>query len=510
MAGCWLVAACWLPGRAQAQTTGPDGGTLSPATSTVCAGPNSGTLTLTGYTGTIVKYQANSGSGYVDIANTAPTYTFSNLPGTTTFRAVVQNGTATPVASTTATVTVAPVPSAVLSAQGPTTFCAGGSVGLATSTGTGLTYQFLNSGQPISGATSSFYTATASGSYAVRVTNASGCASTSAAVAVTVNPATSAAFTYPAAAVCQNAGGPVVPTVTGTAGGTFSAGPGLSLNASTGAVTPSTSTPGNYNVTYAVPGTCPSSSTFRLTIGAAAIATFSYAPASYCTTGGTARVTLPTGSTAGNFSSTAGLILNPGSGAVNLATSTPGPYTVTNTVPARNGCPAVTATAAISVEAPPAQPALTLTGGVLSTPVVAGATYQYYLGGVAIAGATSATYMPQQSGTYTVAITSAAGCSSPQSTPVTLTVTAARAGEAAFDLAVFPTPTTGRLTLRLNGPHATTTLDLSNALGQVVWTGALPATASAQELDLSALAPGVYVLRATAPACTVALRVVRQ
>lgn len=495
---------------AQAQTTGPDGGTLSPATSTVCAGSNTGTLTLTGYTGTIVKYQSNSGNGYVDIANTTPTYTFSNLPGTVSFRVVVQNGTNVPVASSVATVTVAPVPSAIINAQGPTTFCSGGSVALATSSGTGLTYQYLNNGQAISGATSASYTALVSGNYSVVVTNASRCASTSAVVAVTVNPATSAAFSYPAPGVCQNTSGTIVPTVTGTAGGTFSSAAGLTLNATTGAVTPTSSTAGFYTVTYAVAGTCASSSTFRLNITALPVATFSYTPASYCTTGGTARATLPTGSTAGTFSAPAGLSLNTISGAVTLAASTAGTYTVTNMVPGRNGCPAATATSTITVDPRPAQPGLTFAGGVLSTPVVTGHTYQYFLNGNAIAGATSATFTPLQSGPYTVLITSAAGCPSPLSAPVTVTVTATRTGEAAFALAVFPTPTTGQLMLQLNGSHSTTALCISNALGQVVWTGTLPATDSAQELNLSALAPGVYVLRATALAGTVALRVVRQ
>ena len=63
MAWLWLVAVCWLPGQVLAQSPGPDGGTLSPATSTVCAGFNSGTLTLTGYTGSILRYQTNSGNG---------------------------------------------------------------------------------------------------------------------------------------------------------------------------------------------------------------------------------------------------------------------------------------------------------------------------------------------------------------------------------------------------------------------------------------------------------------
>jgi hypothetical protein len=51
-------------------------------------------------------------------------------------------------------------------------------------------------------------------------------------------------------------------TLTGTGtftGGTYSALPGLTINATSGAITPSTSTPGTYTVTYTVAasGGCP-------------------------------------------------------------------------------------------------------------------------------------------------------------------------------------------------------------------------------------------------------------
>ena len=69
---------------------------------------------------------------------------------------------------------------------GPTTFCAGGSVTLTSSSPTGN--QWYLDGNPIGGATAQQYDATASGSYTVTVT-ASGCTSApSAPTAVTVNP----------------------------------------------------------------------------------------------------------------------------------------------------------------------------------------------------------------------------------------------------------------------------------------------------------------------------------
>jgi hypothetical protein len=76
---------------------------------------------------------------------------------------------------------------------GATTFCQGSNVVLNANTGVGLTYQWLQNGTNITGATTSSYTATTSGSYAVAVTN--GCTSTSTEVVVTVNPTPAAVIT---------------------------------------------------------------------------------------------------------------------------------------------------------------------------------------------------------------------------------------------------------------------------------------------------------------------------
>jgi hypothetical protein len=53
---------------------------------------------------------------------------------------------------------------------------------------------------------------------------------------------------------------------------------------------------------------------------------------------------------AGTFSSTAGLVfVSTATGQVNLSASTPGTYTVTNTIAAAGGCGIVTATSPITV-----------------------------------------------------------------------------------------------------------------------------------------------------------------
>ncbi|MGX7666948.1 beta strand repeat-containing protein [Flavobacterium pedocola] len=74
----------------------PTGGAIS-GSATVCPGTNSTLLTLSGYTGSIVKWQSSTvsdfSSGVVDISNTSASYTAVNISVSTYYRAVLTNGT---------------------------------------------------------------------------------------------------------------------------------------------------------------------------------------------------------------------------------------------------------------------------------------------------------------------------------------------------------------------------------------------------------------------------------
>ena len=61
--------------------------------STICSGSTSGLLTLSGHTGTVIRWESSISpfSTWTPIANTATTYTSGNLNQETRFRAVVQN-----------------------------------------------------------------------------------------------------------------------------------------------------------------------------------------------------------------------------------------------------------------------------------------------------------------------------------------------------------------------------------------------------------------------------------
>ncbi len=87
------------------------GGTIAGST-TVCSGTNSTTLTLSGHTGTITKWQSASDAAFttpVDIANTVTTLTVTNLTATTYYRAVLTSGVCPAANSASATITVSPV-----------------------------------------------------------------------------------------------------------------------------------------------------------------------------------------------------------------------------------------------------------------------------------------------------------------------------------------------------------------------------------------------------------------
>ncbi|MEO7918415.1 MAG: hypothetical protein ABIT01_03065, partial [Thermoanaerobaculia bacterium] len=90
-------------------------------------------------------------------------------------------------AAGTTSVVVNPVPATpTITPGGPTTFCTGGSVTLASSSATGN--QWLLAGSPIAGATNTTYVATAGGSYTLTVTTGGCTSAASAATVVTVNP----------------------------------------------------------------------------------------------------------------------------------------------------------------------------------------------------------------------------------------------------------------------------------------------------------------------------------
>jgi gliding motility-associated-like protein len=364
-----------------------------------------------------------------------------------------------------------------ITAGGPTSFCAGGSVTLTSSAGSA--YLWSN------GATTQSIVVTASGSYSVRITNSTGCQSlASIATTVTVNSlpvsptitaggpvtfcsggsvnltsSTGNAYLWSTGATtasinvtisgsytvrvtnsngCQSAVSsainvtvnslPVVPTITAGSPTTFCAGGSVTLTSSAGtsylwsngATTPgiNITTSGSYTVRVTnVPG-CQSavSSATAVTVNALPVTPVITAggPTTFCA-GGSVTLTSSTGT---------GYLWSNGAVTPSINVTTPGSFTVKITN--ANGCQSASSVATIvNVNALPTTPVITAGG---PTTFCAG-------GSVTLTSSPETSYSWSDTeisqgifvttpGSYTVRVTNSNGCQSALSTPTVVTINA--------------------------------------------------------------------------------------
>lgn len=176
---------------------------------------------------------------------------------------------------------------------------------------------------------------------------------------ITVNPSTNATFAYASNTLCSGASNPT-PTISSP--GTFSASPAglVFVDVATGEIDMVASADGTYSITYTTSGICSATSSQSFTITSAPDASFTYASSTFCNGSTNPLPVFGTGAGAGTFTSTTGLVITPGTGEINLATSTAGTYTVTNTIAASGSCPASSETFDVTINP---QPTATLSGG---------------------------------------------------------------------------------------------------------------------------------------------------
>jgi hypothetical protein len=282
-------------------------------------------------------------------------------------------------------VTVSPQPPpATITASGPTTFCAGGSVTLTASSG--ASYLWSN------GATTQSISVGANGSCSVTVTDGNGCSAASEATIVTVNPPPTATVTT---------GGPT----TFCAGGavTLTASSGASYAWSNGATTQSisVSSSGNYSVTITDANGCSATSAATgVTVNPLPSATISAGgPTTFCS-GGSVTLTASSGASyAWSNSATT----------QSISVSSSGNYSVTITD--ANGCSATSAATGVTVNPLPSAtisaggPTTFCAGGSVTLTASSGASYAWST------GATTQSISVSSSGNYSVTITDANGCS---------------------------------------------------------------------------------------------------
>ncbi|GAA4038577.1 hypothetical protein GCM10022386_25560 [Flavobacterium cheonhonense] len=339
-----------------------------------------------------------------------------------------------------------------------------------------------------------------------------GCASARTAVVATVDALPAATISYAGSPYCSTATTATV-TFTGTTGGTYSSTAGLSIDPSTGAIDVAASTPGTYTVTYTMLPTtyCTAqTATTTVVINQALTSAFAYDFATYCTNQGTATPTI-TGS-AGTFTaSPAGLSINATTGAITLASSAAGTYTVTNTVTVA-GCPnsvstfEVTINNAVAITSQPASVSQ-LPGDNTSFTVAAtgtGLTYQWEVnsgsGWSALSGETAATLSltavtAEMNGyQYRVVVSGAVACTSVTSSVATLTVSTAAiatnpvnftACSAGANTATFAVTTTGIVDTYQWQVSTNNGVDWTNITNGGIYADADTATLSLSGLTLS-------------------------
>ncbi len=145
---------------------------------TFCQGGN--VLLTATHSGTSLQWKKNG----VNISGATSLTYLASASGNYTCQTTSTCNTAT---SNTIVITVNKNPKASITAGGPTTFCAGGSVTLTETPVGGSTYQWYKGASPIAGATTNIYVATTAGNYKCRVTKtATGCFKNSNAIAVSV------------------------------------------------------------------------------------------------------------------------------------------------------------------------------------------------------------------------------------------------------------------------------------------------------------------------------------
>ncbi|MCJ8288389.1 MAG: gliding motility-associated C-terminal domain-containing protein [Crocinitomicaceae bacterium] len=167
---------------------------------------------------------------------------------------------------TTLTITIVDVPA--INPISDIILCEGDQVGTIVFTGTGVTYDWTNSNTLIGLSSTGIgdilaFNSTVSGTaqvVTIEVTPSVGvCAGNPESFTITLNPQDNSSISYPLSA-CQS-DNEVLAIVSGTTGGVFSASPtGLSLEATTGTITPNNSVQGVYTITYQSGAACPNES----------------------------------------------------------------------------------------------------------------------------------------------------------------------------------------------------------------------------------------------------------
>ncbi len=341
--------------------------------------------TITYANGSNADYVANPGAASVTITVTA-----TNANGCSS--------------STSKNITVVASPQPRIDASGPTTFCQGGSVTLTASGGDSYLWS--------TGATTSSITVSAEGTYTVAVSNVAGCsASTSIATVVHQPPAVSFTGNLP---VCMNveAAREVTPTTAASYQWSITNGT-ITQSAGHRVYFLANANPATLTVTVTDTNGCSTTESQTVTVTSPVTPTITAQGATTFCAGGSVTLTASSG-VAYSWSN--------GATTQAITVNTTGAYLVT--VTDASGCSAQSAATNVTVNERPAIPVVTTSGPTTfcsggSVNLTAPAGYAYLWSN----GATSQSINVTSSGTFSVTVTNASGCSA-QSGSTTVTANA--------------------------------------------------------------------------------------
>jgi PKD repeat protein len=369
-----------------------------------------------------------------------------------------------------------------ITANGPVTFCNGGSVDLTSSATTGITWS--------NNATASTITVNSTGSYDVTVTDANGCQSTSVATMVTVNanPSAPAISTSGPTTFCT--GDSVVLTSSAATGNLWSPN-----NETSQSITVATS--GTYDVTYTDANGCSATSP-QVTVSESA------APAPTITIAGS--TSLCPGETVTLTASTSDTYLwSNGATTQSITVGTAGTYTVTTTN--TNPCNGTGPSSGVSVTVLSA-PAASFTSTVpvlnqyqFNNTSTGGTIYAWDFGDANQSSAQNPVHVYTTSGTYTVTliVTGSNGCTDTATQVLNVGVGVQEVANVS-GITMYPNPANDNLTIEIGmNEGAKATIVIFDLSGNVIVseTQHLGSGSNTLTYDVANWSNGIYFVRIT-------------